>query len=65
MAQNVRKGGEGFTAMLRAETTEAFEERKAIARQRGEKAGTKLLLPMIMMLAVVLVMIMVPAFMSF
>lgn len=65
MAQNVRKGGDGFTAMLRAETTEAFEERKAIARQRGEKAGTKLLLPMIMMLAVVLVMIMVPAFMSF
>ena len=65
MAQNVRKGGDGFTAMLRAETTEAFEERKAIARQRGEKAGTKLLMPMIMMLAVVLVMIMFPAFMSF
>lgn len=65
MAQNVRKGGDGFTAMLRVETTEAFEERKAIARQRGEKAGTKLLMPMVMMLVVVLVMIMVPAFMSF
>lgn len=65
MAQNVRKGGDGFTVMLREETTEAFEERKAMARQKGEKAGTKLLMPMIMMLAVVLVIIMVPAFMSF
>ncbi len=65
MTQNIRKGGSGFTAILRAEAYEAFAERKALARKAGEEAGTKLLLPMVMMLGVVLVMIIVPAFMSF
>ena len=65
LAQNIRKGGEGFMVALRAEVTEAFLERKARARRAGEEAGTKLLLPMGMMLCVVLVVIVVPAFMSF
>ncbi len=41
----------------------AFEERKALARRRGEE-GTRLLLPMFLMLAVVLVIVIVPAFLS-
>ena len=45
--------------------TEAFIERKALARKAGEEAGTKLLLPMGLMLCVVMVVIIVPAFMSF
>ena len=65
LAQNIRKGGEGFMAALKAEVSEAFLERKARARRAGEEAGTKLLLPMGMMLCVVLVVIVVPAFMSF
>ena len=65
LAQNIRKGGEGFIVALKAEVTEAFLERKARARRAGEEAGTKLLLPMGMMLCVVLVVIVVPAFMSF
>lgn len=65
LSQNIRKGGEGFTKILKAEVTEAFQERKALAKQAGEEAATKLLLPMIMMLAIVLVVIIVPAFMSF
>ena len=65
MAQNVKKGGEGFAESLRCEATEAFIERKAMARRAGEEAGTKLLLPMGMMLCVVLAVIIVPAFMSF
>ena len=65
LAQNIRKGGEGFMAALKEEVTEAFLERKARARRAGEEAGTKLLLPMGMMLCVVLVVIVVPAFMSF
>ena len=39
-----------------------FEERKARARRLGEEAGTKLLLPMFLMLAEVLVIVVVPAF---
>lgn len=65
MSQNVRKGGEGFTEMLRREASEAFMERKSLARKSGEEAGTKLLLPMIMMLGIVLIIIVIPAFMSF
>lgn len=65
MAQNIRKGGEGFNEILKSEATEAFMERKALALKTGEEAGTKLLFPMIMMLFVVLVIIIVPAFMSF
>ncbi len=65
LTQNVIKGSEGFKLMLRGEVTEAFAERKALARTKGEEAGTKLLMPMVMMLGVVLVIIVVPAFMSF
>ncbi len=65
LTQNIRKGGDDFIGALRAETTEAFIERKAIARKSGEEAGTKLLLPMGIMLCIVLVIIIVPAFMSF
>ena len=65
MSQNVRKGGEGFTRMLREEVDEAFMERKSLARKGGEEAGTKLLLPMIIMLGIVLIIIIIPAFMSF
>ena len=46
------------------EAIQSFENRKSTARRLGEEAGTKLLMPMIGMLAVVFVMVMVPAFMS-
>ena len=65
LTQNVKKGGEGFIEILKSEATEAFIERKALARKAGEEAGTKLLLPMGLMLCVVMVVIIVPAFMSF
>ena len=50
--------------MLRLEGIHAFEERKALAKRLGEEAGTKLLLPMFFMLAVVMIIIIVPAFLS-
>lgn len=62
LSQNLRKGTKGLTDILKKETIEAFEERKNHARKLGEEAGTKLLGPMFMMLAVVLVIIVVPAF---
>lgn len=64
LSQNLRKGNRGLTEMLKTETANAFEERKALAKKLGEEAGTKLLAPMFIMLAVVLVMIIVPAFFS-
>lgn len=64
LSQNLRKGTKGLTDMLRLEGIHAFEERKALAKRLGEEAGTKLLLPMFFMLAVVMIIIIVPAFLS-
>lgn len=64
LSQNLRRGTKGLNQILRLEAIQAFEERKARAKQLGEEAGTKLLVPMFMMLAVVLVMVIIPAFLS-
>ena len=48
--------------VLREEMEEALREQLHRCRRIGEEASTKLLVPMVMMLGVVMVMIMVPAF---
>ncbi len=65
LAQNVSKGMDGLLKALELEAYGAFEERKELAKRLGEKAGTKLLLPMGIMLLLVFVMILIPAFLSF
>lgn len=65
LAQNVSKGMDGMLKSLELEAYTAFEERKELAKRLGEKAGTKLLLPMGIMLMLVFVMILIPAFMNF
>ncbi len=54
-----------FSYKLENETKIAFEERKQQAKRLGEEAQTKLLFPMILMLTVVMIIIMIPAYMSF
>ncbi|MCR4923487.1 MAG: hypothetical protein K5931_05705 [Lachnospiraceae bacterium] len=61
MEQTVKKGRADVSSILREEAKKAFMERKNRAREMGEKAGTRLLLPMFMMLAVVLIIIVIPA----
>ena len=65
LSQNVRKGSKDLIRLLEKEAEDAFEERKSTARRLGEEAGTKLLIPMVLMLFVVLILIMVPAFLSY
>ncbi|MDO4333362.1 MAG: type II secretion system F family protein [Eubacteriales bacterium] len=65
LVQNVRRGTGGLLAALNQEAENAFEERKALARRKGEEAQTRMLLPMLMMLVVVMILIMVPACLSF
>ncbi len=65
LAQNVRKGNKDIVEILEREAHDAFDQRKRNARIMGDKAGTKLLIPMIMMLSIVLLILMVPAFLSF
>ena len=64
LAQNLRKGSKGISDILRMEAIQSFENRKSRAKRLGEEAGTKLLMPMMGMLMVVLVMVMVPAFLT-
>lgn len=63
--QNVKRGTEGLKESLLTESKNAFEERKQIARRMGEEAETKLLLPMMLMMGIVLMIIVVPAYFSF
>ena len=64
LSQNLRKGSKGLSAMLGREAEEAFEERVNRAKKSGEEAGTKLMIPMFMMLSIVFVIVIVPAFFS-
>lgn len=65
LSQNLKKGAKGLQELLEQEAETGFEDRKHAARKLGEEAGTKLLLPMMLMLAVVLVILIVPAVLSF
>ena len=65
LIQNLKKGTTGLIIALENEMKIAFDERKAQVRRRGEEAQTKLLFPMIMMLGVVMIIIMIPAYFSF
>ena len=60
-----RRGSTNLLEAMNQEMLQAWELRKRNTKQQGEKAGTKLLIPMMGMLAVVFVMILVPAFLSF
>ena len=65
LAQNLRKGSQGVILLLEQEAENAFEERKSAAKRYGEEAGTKLLIPMIFMLGIVMALLMIPAVMTF
>lgn len=65
LQQNTKHGGKGLAAMLEQEEIAALEQRKNLAKRYGEEAGTKLLGPMVLLLLVIMLMIMIPAFWSF
>lgn len=65
LIQNLQTGNRGLCELLGQEAAVALEERKALAKKLGEEAGTKMLLPLILMLGIVIAIIMVPAMQSF
>ena len=65
LVQNLRKGTAGLSRLLETEVQEAFAAQESLAKKRGEELETKLLLPMMLMLGLVIVMIMIPAIASF
>ena len=65
LSQNLKKGSAGLTELLEKEAADSMVQRKNQAKKIGERAGTKLLLPMMLMLGIVLAILMIPAFLSF
>ncbi len=65
LSQNLKKGSKGLVSLLEKEALSSMEERKNTARKLGEQAGTKLLFPMLLLFGVVLIILIVPAFLSF
>lgn len=62
LAQNLQKGSNSLLSRLQEEAEQALAERIQMGRRLGEEASTKLLVPMVLMLLVVMVMVMLPAF---
>lgn len=65
LEQNLKKGTAGLAVLLQEETWQAFEDRRTYAVKLAQEAGTRMLLPMILLLLVVLVICIAPAVMSF
>ena len=62
LGQNLKRGNRTLLERLREEAEKSCEESVRHARKLGEESGTKLLIPMVAMLGIVMVMIMIPAF---
>lgn len=65
LGQNLKKGNSALLARLREEADKAMQENLQFRKKIGEEAETKLLVPMIMMMGIVMLLVMLPAFTSF
>ena len=61
----VKRGGSGLSGELKEESNRAVAALRESVRKQSEKAGTKLLFPMVLYLLIVMVMILYPAFETF
>ena len=64
LVQSIKKGGGDLPAILTAQSTESWHLKKQIIQAQGNKAGSKLLLPMLLMFGGILMIVIVPMFLS-
>lgn len=64
LEQNRKTGSINIRKLLSEEIQTAFELRKHLARKLGEEAGTKLLIPLFLLLGLVMAMILIPSIWS-
>lgn len=62
---NLEKGTQGICIHLQEESRQAFEQRILQAKKKGEEASTKMLLPLMLMLMMVMGIIILPALIEF
>ncbi|MDO4187970.1 MAG: type II secretion system F family protein [Lachnospiraceae bacterium] len=65
LCQAVTVGRSDLALSFRLECNDAYLERRNRAKKKFEEAGTKLMVPMFMMLSVIIIILMFPAFYSF
>ena len=62
--QSIKTGSEGFIEALELESKSVESMQKELYVKEGEKLGTKLLIPMIVMMCITMVIVVIPAFIS-
>lgn len=62
--QNIKKGGQLLLIVLQQQSKEALLMREDLARKKGEKASTRLIFPMAIMLLAIMLIVMTPAVLS-
>lgn len=65
VSQHIRMGTKDLRNLMESEMQIALKKRREFAKKKGEEASTKLLLPMILLLALVMIMIVYPAVTGF
>ena len=62
LREGMTKGNSELTAMLQEQSKEVWQLKKQLVRREGEKAASKLLIPICVMFVGILIMIIVPIF---
>ena len=62
LSQNIQKGGSELVMNLLYMNEESWEEKKHRAKRKGETAGSKLMIPLMIMFVGILLMVIVPIF---
>lgn len=62
LIQGMVKGNDELVLMLQNQSSEVWSEKKQNVRRQGEKAASKLLIPMLLMFVGILIMVIVPIF---
>lgn len=65
VSQNLRMGTRDLLKLMEEEVRTSLESKKEHIRRKGEEASTKLLFPMIILLATVMIIVILPAMVSF
>lgn len=65
LLNNLEKGSKGLCNLLEEECEEAFEQRILAAKAKGEEASTKMLVPLMIMMVLVMAIVLLPAIISF
>ena len=65
LVQGLVKGNSELAAMLKEQSKEIWAAKKQEARRQGEKAASKLLIPMMIMFVGILILVIVPIFSNF